>query len=265
MLRLTGVTKVFMGNTPNEVTALSHIDLSLEKGDFVTVIGSNGAGKSTLLNAIMGLCTADSGTIELDGENLTAWPAHERAKYIGRIAQDSSASTCSVMTIEENMAMAALRGQRRGLRMAVNSSNRARFRELLFSLGLGLEDRLSSRVSTLSGGQRQALAVLMATLADQRLLLLDEHIAALDPKTAEQVMQITNHFIVEGHLTTLMVTHNMAEAIRWGDRLIMMHKGRIVVDISGQEKHALAISDLTRRFHDVCEEEFTVDRMVLAV
>jgi putative ABC transport system ATP-binding protein len=265
MLTLTDVTKVFLSNTPNEVTALSHVELSLDEGDFVTIIGSNGAGKSTLLNAIMGLCAVDSGTIELDGEDITMCPAHQRAKYIGRIAQDSAASTCAVMTIEENMAMAARRGQRRGLHKAVNRANRAHFTEILSGLGLGLEDRLSSRVSTLSGGQRQALAVLMATLADQRLLLLDEHIAALDPKTAEQVMQITNHFITKDHLTTLMVTHNMAEAIRWGDRLIMMHEGRIVVEISGQEKHALRISDLTQRFHDVCEEEFAVDRMVLAV
>jgi putative ABC transport system ATP-binding protein len=265
VLKLKNVTKVFLRNMPDEVTALSDINFSIKEGDFVTIIGSNGAGKSTLLNVIMGLYPIDSGCIELMGTDISRTPPHQRAKYMGRIAQDPGASVCAVMTIEENLAMAALRGQRRGLRIAVNSKNRAYFKEVLSELGLGLEERLSARVGTLSGGQRQALALLMATLAKPKLLLLDEHIASLDPKTAEQVMQLTNELVTKERLTTLMVTHNMAEAIRWGERLIMMHEGKIILDISGDEKRCLKVGDLTEKFHEVCEQEFAVDRMLLSV
>ncbi len=265
MLKLKNVTKVFLKNTPDEVTALSNVSLTVKEGDFITIIGSNGAGKTTLLKAIMGFCSIDSGSIELMGKDITRTPPHQRAKYMGRIAQDPGASVCAVMTIEENLAMAALRGRRRGLRIAVNSRNRAYFKEILRRLELGLEDRLSTRVGTLSGGQRQALALLMATLAKPKLLLLDEHIASLDPKTAEQVMQLTNDLVTKERLTTLMVTHNMKEAIRWGERLIMMHEGRIILDISGEEKRCLEVGDLTEKFHKVCEQEFAVDRMLLSV
>jgi putative ABC transport system ATP-binding protein len=264
MLQLKNVTKVFLRNTPDEVTALSGVNLSVEEGDFVTIIGSNGAGKSTLLNAIIGFCPIDSGTIELMETDITRTPPHQRAKEMGRIAQDPGASVCGVMTIEENLAMAALRGQRRGLRIAVNSTNRAYFKEVLCELGLGLDERLSARVGTLSGGQRQALALLMATLAKPKLLLLDEHIASLDPKTAEQVMQLTHDLVTKDRLTTLMVTHNMTEAIRWGERLIMMHEGKIILSISGKEKQCLKVGDLTEKFHEVCKQEFAVDRMLLS-
>jgi len=264
MLRLENVTKVFLRNTPDEVIALADVALHVEEGDFVTVIGSNGAGKSTLLKAIMGFCTVDEGTIQLMGRDITRTPPHQRAKEIGWIAQDPGASVCAVMSIEENLSMAALRGKRRGLRLAVNPTNRAYFGQVLRELGLGLEDRLSTRVGTLSGGQRQALALLMAALTRPKLLLLDEHIASLDPKTAEQVMHITNELVAKDRLTTLMITHNMAEAIRWGDRLIMMHQGRIIMDISGDEKQRLRVSDLTDKFHEVCDQEFAVDRMLLS-
>ena len=265
MLKLENVTKVFLRNTPDEVTALSDINLTIDEGDFITIIGSNGAGKSTLLQAITGFVSIDCGTIELMGKDISKTPPHQRAKYMGRIAQDPGASVCGVMTIEENLAMAALRGQRRGLRVAVTSKNRFRFRDVLRDLGLGLETRLSARVATLSGGQRQALALLMATLAKPELLLLDEHIASLDPKTAEQVMQLTHDLVTKHSLTTLMVTHNMSEAIRWGERLIMMHEGKIILDISGEEKQSLKVSDLTAKFQEVSHEEFAVDRMLLSV
>jgi putative ABC transport system ATP-binding protein len=265
MLKLKNVTKVFLKKTADEVTALSNINLNIKEGNFVTIIGSNGAGKSTLLQAITGFVSVDAGTIELMGKDITRTPPHQRAKDVGRIAQNPGASVCGVMTIEENLAMAALRGQRRGLRVAVTSKNRPYFKEVLTDLGLGLEARLSARVGTLSGGQRQALALLMATLAKPKLLLLDEHIASLDPKTAEQVMQLTNNLVTKDRLTTLMVTHNMAEAIRWGERLIMMHEGRIILDISGEEKKRLEVSDLTAKFQEVSHQEFAVDRMLLSV
>ncbi len=265
MLKLKNVTKVFLKNTPDEVTALSHINLTVNEGNFVTIIGSNGAGKSTLLQAITGFVAIDEGSIKLMGKEVTRNAPHQRAKYIGRIAQDPGASVCGVMTIEENLAMAALRGRRRGLRVAVTSGNRPHFRDVLRDLGLGLEERLSARVATLSGGQRQALALLMATLAKPELLLLDEHIASLDPKTAEQVMQLTQNLVSKHNLTTLMVTHNMSEAIRWGERLIMMHEGKIILDVSGEEKKNLKVSDLMAKFQEVSHEEFAVDRMLLSV
>jgi len=264
MLNLKNVTKVFLKNTPDEVTALSDINLTVAEGDFVTIIGSNGAGKSTLLSAITGFISIDSGAIELMGRDVTRTAPHQRARYIGKITQNPGASVCGVMTIEENLAMATLRGQRRGLRVAVTSKNRPVLKEVLRDLELGLETRLTARVETLSGGQRQALALLMATVARPKLLLLDEHIASLDPKTAEQVMQLTDDLVTKHNLTTLMVTHNMSEAIRWGERLIMMHEGRVILDISGQEKQSLKVSDLTAKFQEVSHEEFAVDRMLLS-
>ncbi|MFN8456679.1 MAG: ATP-binding cassette domain-containing protein [Anaerolineae bacterium] len=265
MLEVKNVSKVFLKNTPDEVVALSGINLSIKTGDFVTVIGSNGAGKSSLLNAIMGFTSLDSGSIHLHAKDITNAPTHERAKEIGRIAQDTRSSVCADMSIEENLAMAALRGRRRGLGIAVKARNRAEFQEKLRELGLGLEERLSTKVGTLSGGQRQALALLMATMTHPKLLLLDEHIAALDPKRAEQVMQLTHQAIAKHQLTTLMVTHNMAEAIRWGERLIMMHKGRVVFEASGETKRSLSVADLVDKFHEVSAEEFAIDRMLLAV
>ena len=258
-LSLRGVTKSFMRGTPNMVNALDGIDLSLEAGEFVTVIGSNGAGKSTLINAIAGLAMPDGGAISFEGQDITRMPVHRRASFIGRIAQDPGESTCAIMTIEENLAMAAKRGQARSLRRAVTESGRERFRAALAPIGLGLEGRLSARIATLSGGQRQALALLMATLSGSRLLLLDEHVASLDPKTAEIVMALTGRLVAERSLTTLMITHNMQDAIRWGNRLLMMHAGRIIFDARGEAKAALTVPALVARFHEA------EDRMLLAV
>jgi putative ABC transport system ATP-binding protein len=264
MLALDGVTKSFLAGTPNAVRALDRISLDIAVGDFVTVIGSNGAGKSTLLKCIAGLIMPDSGRIALDGRDITRAKVHRRAADIGRIAQDPHESTCAAMTIEENMAMAAKRGQRRGLSRAIRPSTRAVFRDMLAPIGLGLEGRLAARVGTLSGGQRQALALLMATLAGPRLLLLDEHLASLDPKTAEIVMALTDRLVREGRLTTLMVTHNMHEAIRWGSRLVMMHGGRIIFDAAGPEKAALTVPALVEKFHEASRRELTDDRMLLS-
>ncbi len=264
MLALEGVTKTFMAGTPNAVAALNRLDLALAAGDFVTVIGSNGAGKSTMLRAIVGLVEPEQGSIRLDGADITHEKVHRRAGAIGRIAQDPHESTCAVMSIEENLAMAAKRGQRRGLARAVTPALRERLRTELAAIGLGLEARLDARVGTLSGGQRQALALLMATLARPKLLLLDEHLASLDPKTAEAVMQLTDRLVREGALTTLMVTHNMHEAIRWGNRLVMMHAGRVVLDVAGADKAGLTVPGLVERFHEVSRETLSDDRVLLA-
>jgi putative tryptophan/tyrosine transport system ATP-binding protein len=223
ILALAGVTKRFHAGTPSEAVALRGINLELATGDFVTVIGSNGAGKSTLLKTVAGMISPDAGTISLDGRNITQMPVYRLAAVIGRIAQDPSDSTCSAMTIEENLAMAERRGMRRGLRRAVTPEARARFTAALAPIRLGLETRLGIRVGALSGGQRQTLALLMATLANARLLLLDEHLAALDPRTADIVMALTARVVAERQLTTMMVTHKMQDAIRFGNRLIMMH------------------------------------------
>ncbi len=228
MLRLEKIEKTFMPRTANAVRALDNVNLTLNDGDFVTVIGSNGAGKSTLLKTIAGLISPDSGRIVLDTRDITAEAVHRRAALIGCVAQEPQESICSSMSIAENLAMAAQRGQARGLRLAVTPSRRADFATRLAEVGLGLEDRLDVRVGTLSGGQRQAVALLMATLAGPRLLLLDEHLANLDPRTGAAVMDLTGKLIATLRLTTLMVTHNMVEAIRWGNRLIMMHAGRII-------------------------------------
>jgi putative ABC transport system ATP-binding protein len=264
MLVLRDIVKVFMAGAPNAVTALDRINLVLAEGDFVTVIGSNGAGKSTMLRAVVGLVVPDSGTITLASEDITRQPVHRRAAAIGRIAQDPHESTCAVMSIEENLAMAAMRGVSRGLRRAVTPTLREGLRARLAPLGLGLETRLGARVGTLSGGQRQALALLMATLARPRLLLLDEHLASLDPKTAETVMELTARLVAEGRLTTLMVTHNMHEAIRWGNRLIMMHEGRIILDLAAAEKASLTVPMLVEKFHAASRQELADDRVLLS-
>ena len=264
MLALHDVGKTFMERTADVVRALDRVSLTLEAGDFVTVIGSNGAGKSTLLNAIAGLVVPDTGRIVLDDEDITVAPVHRRAALIGRIAQNALDSTCASMSIAENLAMAARRGQARGLRRAVTAGRATEFRERLAVVGLGLEERADVRIGTLSGGQRQAVALLMATIGWPRLLLLDEHLANLDPRTAAVVMALTGRLVAEGGLTTLMVTHNMAQAIRWGNRLVMMHAGRIIFEVRGAEKAALTVEALIRRFHVASGTDLDDDRVLLA-
>ena len=263
MVELTGLTRRFFPGTANEVTALDGLDLRVPPGDFVTLIGPNGAGKSTLLKAISGVVSLDAGRVVLDGRDVTGIPEHRRARLIGRIDQDPLGSTAPMMTLEENLAMAAKRGQRRGLATAVTAPKRAWFRELLAELALGLEDRLDVRVGTLSGGQRQALALVMATMGEPRLLLLDEHTASLDPRVAPQVMAITDRIVSRRRLTTLMVTHNMEQALRWGSRLVMMSAGRVVLDLGAAEKRGLGVVDLVERFHRRTGELFAEDRALL--
>lgn len=254
-LQLQDLSTTFLRGTPNAVRALDGLSLDIAAGDFVTVIGSNGAGKSTLIKSIAGLALPEAGRVLFEGRDITRLPVHARAAAIGRIAQDPAESTCAVMTIEENLAMAAKRGQARGFRIAVDDRGREGFRAALAPIGLGLEARLAARVGTLSGGQRQALALLMATISGSRLLLLDEHAASLDPKTAEIVMTLTARLVAERKLTTLMVTHNMHDAIRWGNRLVMMHAGRVLFDARGAEKSALTVPGLVERFHQVAEDK----------
>ena len=258
MLELNGLYKVFNAGTVNEKRAIDGLDLTLEEGDFVTVIGGNGAGKSTTLNLIAGVFPADRGTIRLNGVDITRLPEHKRAKYLGRVFQDPMMGTAATMGIEENLALANRRGKSRGLRPGITSQERDLFRAQLAALGLGLENRLTSKVGLLSGGQRQALTLLMATLNQPKLLLLDEHTAALDPKTADKVLQLTEEIVARDHLTTLMVTHNMKHAIQYGNRLIMMDAGRVVVDIRGEEKKNLTVSDLLEKFN------IENDRMLLS-
>lgn len=247
-LEITGLRRAF--SQGGETTrALDGIDLSVEAGSFVTVIGSNGAGKSTLLRCITGHETADEGRIRLGGEDISGLPVHRRAARIGRIAQDPRESSCASMTVAENLAMAARRGQSRGFGVGVTPTLRRRFAEALAETGLGLEARMDARMGSLSGGQRQAVALLMATLAAPALLLLDEHLAALDPRAAGLVMELTARRIAEGRLTALMVTHDMRAALAWGDRLVMMHAGRIVLDVAGAEKAGLTVAGLVERFH----------------
>ncbi len=264
MLALEHVTKTFASGGAAEVKALDDLSLAIGDGDFVTVIGSNGAGKSTLLKAIVGLTQPEAGRVTLDGRDITRDPVHRRAGLFGRIAQDPNDSTCAGMTIEENLAMAAKRGQSRWLRRAVTSELRERFRGALAEIGLGLESRLDTRIGLLSGGQRQTIALLMATLAGPRLLLLDEHLAALDPKTAELVMALTDRLVGERRLTTLMITHNMADAIRWGNRLVMMHRGRIIFEAAGPAKARLTVSGLVAKFHEAGHIDLADDRMLLS-
>lgn len=244
MLELRDVCKTFNPGTVNEKVALNHVSLTLNDGDFVTVIGGNGAGKSTALNAVAGTFMIDSGQILLDGTDVTNMPAHVRAQYLGRVFQDPMLGTAPDMWIEENLALAARRGSKRGLKWSISENERARYREELKILGLGLEDRLQTKVGLLSGGQRQALTLLMATLEKPKLLLLDEHTAALDPKTAAVVLELSERIVREHGLTTMMVTHNMKDALAHGNRLIMMEEGRIRLDVSGEEKKKLTVSDL---------------------
>ncbi len=262
-LVLTELRKVFFPRTANEVLALDGVDLQVTAGEFVSVIGSNGAGKSTLLNAIAGSFPVTSGSIELDGHDLTKVPEFRRARLIGRVFQDPRAGTAPAMTIEENLAMALLRGQRRGLRWGVTQARRQRMRELLSLLCMGLEDRLSAPVAKLSGGQRQAVALLMATAVEPNLLLLDEHTAALDPKVAATIMDLTAAIVTRQSLTTVMVTHNMELALSHGNRLLMMHQGRIVLDVRGVEKDRLTVGGLVQKFHEVAGERLAVDRLLL--
>jgi putative ABC transport system ATP-binding protein len=264
MIELRGVTKHFFAGTVNEVTALDNINLKARDGDFITIIGSNGAGKSTLLKAISGVISVDAGSIKLENKDVTKLPEHKRAREIGRIDQDPMASTAGEMTIEENLAMAYLRGQRRGLSRAVNKKRTGKFAGVLKDLGLGLENRLGVPVGTLSGGQRQALALVMATIARPKLLLLDEHTAALDPKAARLVMQITRRLVEAHGLTTLMITHNMEQALKYGNRLIMMHRGKIILDIGAEEKKNLTVSNLIEKFTATSGTAFDDDRVLLA-
>ena len=258
MLELKNLYKTFNAGTVNEKRAIDGLDLTLEDGDFVTIIGGNGAGKSTTLNLIAGVFPADQGSILLDGVDITRLPEHKRAKYLGRVFQDPMMGTAATMGIEENLALANRRGQRRTLRPGITAQEREKFRKQLAALGLGLEDRMTSKVGLLSGGQRQALTRLMATLKKPRLLLLDEHTAALDPKTADKVLQITEEIVARDKLTTLMVTHNMKHAIQYGNRLIMMDAGKVVVDIRGEEKKNLTVRDLLEKF------KIDNDRMLLS-
>ena len=251
MLDLKGVKKTFNPGSITEKKALLGIDLHLEDGDFVTIIGGNGAGKSTLLNAIAGVWPIDEGSIHLAGQDVTAVPEHKRAALLGRVFQDPMTGTAANMQIEENLALAARRGKKRGLGWEVTKEERAKYHDMLVSLDLGLEDRLSAKVGLLSGGQRQALTLMMATMVKPKLLLLDEHTAALDPKTAAKVLEITDKVINENKLTALMITHNMSDAIKHGNRLIMMNEGKIVYDVSGEEKKNLTVEDLMKKFSEV--------------
>lgn len=248
MLRLQQVSKTFNAGTANAHGALCQVDLHIRKGEFVIIVGSNGSGKSTLLNAVAGTLPIDHGTILIDHEDVTALPEHRRASLIGRVFQDPMMGTAARMTIEENLALAKRRGQRRTLRGGITASERRQQRDLLAQLDLGLEDRLTTQVSLLSGGQRQAITLLMAAMQQPKLLLLDEHTAALDPKTAATVLSLSARIVRENHLTTLMITHNMADAAQLGDRLLMMHEGRFICDIHEAEKKRLTAAELLLRF-----------------
>lgn len=264
MLEIKNVHKTFNKGTINEKKALNGVELKMEPGDFVTVIGGNGAGKSTMLNMIAGVYPIDQGTILLDDKDISDLPEYKRAYMLGRVFQDPMMGTASGMEIQENMAMAYRRGKRRGLSWGITKKEKKMFREKLASLDLGLEDRMTSKVGLLSGGQRQALTLLMATLKKPSLLLLDEHTAALDPKTAKKVLDLTEKIVAKDNLTTLMVTHNMKDAINIGNRLVMMNEGRIIYDVSGEEKKKLKVADLLSKFEEVSGEDFADDRMLLS-
>ena len=264
MLRMRNITKTFNSGTVDERVALDHMDLTLQDGDFVTVIGGNGAGKSTMQNAICGTWQPDEGSIELDGVNVSGMPEYKRARYLGRVYQDPMMGTSAGMEIEENLALAVRRGKRHTLRLGIRRSEREDYRRRLKELGLGLEDRLTTKVGTLSGGQRQALTLLMATLQQPKLLLLDEHTAALDPKTADKVLALSDQIVQENNLTTLMITHNMKDAIAHGNRLIMMDAGRVVVDISGEDKKKLTVPDLLALFSRASGSDEANDKMLLS-
>ncbi len=263
MLEIRNIYKTFNPGTVNEKQALKNVSLTLADGDFVTVIGGNGAGKSTLLNAIAGVWPVDEGEIIIDGQNVTKLPEYKRAVFLGRVFQDPMNGTAATMGIEENLALALRRGQSRTLRKGIKPNEREAYKQLLASLGLGLEERLTSKVGLLSGGQRQALTLLMATLRKPKLLLLDEHTAALDPKTAAKVLETTDMIVNRDKLTTLMITHNMKDAIAHGNRLIMMMEGDIILDICGEEKKQLTVEDLLHKFEEVSGEEFASDKAIL--
>ena len=264
MLELINVYKTFNPGTVNQKVALSGLNLTLKDGDFVTVIGGNGAGKSTMLNAIAGVWKPDAGKIKIDGVDVTNMPEYKRAKFLGRVFQDPMMGTAADMEIQENLALAKRRGKGRGLKWGITKEEREEYREMLAQLGLGLETRLTDKVGLLSGGQRQAVTLLMASLNQPKLLLLDEHTAALDPKTAAKVLEISDKIISENHLTTLMITHNMRDAIKHGNRLIMLHEGRVIIDVEGEEKSKLTVEDLLAMFTRASGDEFTNDRTILS-
>ena len=263
MLEVKNICKTFNPGTVNEKTALAGVSLRLDDGDFVTVIGGNGAGKSTLLNAVAGVWPVDSGAISIGGTDVTHLPEHKRAKYIGRVFQDPMMGTAATMQIEENLALASRRGKCRTLRPGITRAERDEYREMLKILDLGLEERLTAKVGLLSGGQRQALTLLMAALQKPRLLLLDEHTAALDPKTAAKVLDATERIVQKDHLTTLMITHNMKDAIVHGNRLIMMYEGNIVLDISGEDKKKLTVEELLAKFGQATGSDEADDKLLL--
>ena len=264
MLEIKNVSKTFNIGTINEKKALNKISLKLNPGDFVTIIGGNGAGKSTMLNMIAGVYPIDGGQIIIDGVDISRMPEHKRAKYIGRVFQDPMMGTSAGMQIDENLALAFRRGEKRGLSWGIKKSEKELYKEILAKLGLGLQTRMTSKVGLLSGGQRQALTLLMATLKKPKLLLLDEHTAALDPQTAKTVLDLTKQIVAEQNLTAMMVTHNMKDALNIGNRLIMMHSGRVIYDVSGEEKKKLKVEDLLRKFEEASGGEFANDRMMLA-
>ena len=264
MLEIQNVTKIFNGGTVNEKIALRGLNLKLNEGDFVTVIGGNGAGKSTMLNCVAGAYDVDEGHILIDGVDVTALPEYKRAKFIGRVFQDPMMGTAATMQIEENLALAARRGKARTLRPGITKAERETYVEQLKLLDLGLEDRLTAKVGLLSGGQRQALTLLMATLQQPKLLLLDEHTAALDPKTAAKVLEATQKIVEKNHLTTLMITHNMRDAIAYGNRLIMMYNGHVVVDVSGEEKKKLTVEQLMNLFSQASGSDEANDKLLLS-
>ena len=259
LLEMKGIHKRFPG-----VLALNNVSLTVEAGEVHALLGENGAGKSTMLNAIAGVWPVDEGSIFIDDINVTKLPEHKRASYLGRVFQDPMTGTAASMMIEENLALAARRGARRGLRQGITNSEREEYKERLKILDLGLEERLTSKVGLLSGGQRQALTLLMATLKKPKVLLLDEHTAALDPKTAAKVLDATDRIVSKDNLTTIMITHNMKDAIVHGNRLVMMYEGRIIYDVAGEEKKSLKVSDLLAKFEQVSGGEFANDRMILA-
>lgn len=263
MLEIIDIYKTFNKGTVNEKHALNGVNLKLNEGDFCTVIGGNGAGKSTMLNAVAGVWPVDSGAILIDGVNISALPEHKRAPYLGRVFQDPMTGTVADMEIIENLAIAARRGNRRGLSWGVKKREREQYREMLARFDLGLEDRMSTKVGLLSGGQRQAITLLMATLKKPKVLLLDEHTAALDPKTAAKVLELSDEIIAENNLTALMVTHNMKDAIAHGNRLIMMSDGKIILDISGEDKKALTVDVLLKKFEEASGSKIENDRMLL--
>lgn len=263
MLKITNLYKTFNIGTVNEKKALINLNLDVEEGDFITVIGGNGAGKSTMLNMIAGVYIPEEGTIELDGQNITRLKEFKRAKYLGRVFQDPMMGTAANMEIQENLALAYRRGKMRGLGWGVTRKEKEEFKQQLKLLDLGLEDRMTAKVGLLSGGQRQALTLLMATLIKPKVLLLDEHTAALDPKTAEKVLNVTETLTSRNNLTTIMITHNMKDAIRYGNRLIMMNNGSIIYDVKGEEKKNLTVKDLLLKFEQNSEGEFANDRMLL--